>query len=444
MTSINFRKNFEKSGKLDLLENYRGEVRKNEPLVRQLINFIILCKGWFIAVVGVACAVLVGLITIPLLFEKYLGFEFTKLINALAPLVVILAFIPVNALFLVLFERRFLALLTTRLGPNRVGPNGFLQTIADALKLLFKEDTTPATSDKILFTLAPALFFFPSVMVFLPILSVVGGGVGVFEKINFASSLLFVFGISSMSVISLLMAGWASNNKYSILGGLRSAAQAISYEIPLILSLVALVILTGSLNLKTISLAQEGGFFDWNIFGAGVLSKVNWSSITSIISALMSFVLMPVLAFIIFFCSLAESNRTPFDLPEAESELVSGFNTEYSGIKFALFFLAEYTNLFLAGVLMSLIFFGGPFIGIPALDQALKGLLESTPLGNVSWLPYFILVLFKAYLFVALAVWLRATLPRFRSDQLMQLAWKTLIPVCLVVILLSALVKVLA
>jgi NADH-quinone oxidoreductase subunit H len=439
-----FKKLFGQRGNLDLLQNYRGEIRQNKPVLIEVIKFFIVVSFWIAASFGAGVIAAAAAVTFTPLLLKPLGAPqwVLNFAAATAPLAAVMTFIPVNAMFLVLLERKLLALVTTRLGPNRVGFNGLLQTFADALKLLFKEDIVPARADRILFFLAPVLFFAPSVIVFLPIMSVASNGVGPFAQTIFPSSLIFVIAVSSLAVMGLVMAGWASDNKYALIGGLRSAAQAISYEIPLVLSLVAFVIIVGSLNLQQIANAQSAGFHDWNIWAGGALSQVaNYGSPLKIIFVAVQFVLFLVLAFLFYFCSLAEVNRIPFDLPEAESELVSGYNTEYSGMKFALFFLAEYTNLFITSAIFAILFLGGPFTGIPALDNGLKDALQSTIIGNLSWLAGAFVLLIKCYLLVSLAIWVRATLPRFRSDQLMGLAWKVLIPISLVAVLVAALCK---
>lgn len=382
-----------------------------------------------------------------------------ELIAFLAPTVTIATIIPINALFMVLCERKFLALLTMRMGPTKVGPNGFLQTVADAVKLLFKEDIIPNGADKLLFTLAPALFFAPAMIVFLPLLSVAANNTGVFADTNLDIGLLFIIGIASLGTMSIVMGGWASNNKYSLIGGLRSAAQAVSYEIPMVLSIIAIVLMTGSINLVEISNSQIGGLFNWNIFGKGYISKVplifansGGSFMTGLLALLL--VTICVALFIIFVVSsTAEVNRTPFDIPEAESELVSGYNTEYTGMKFALFFLAEYTNLFVASAIAVVLFLGGSHLPVPIEWEAelygslmnvtinlpvfgtFGGLLEGLSLG---WVLTSTVFLFKIYLMVILSIWIRATLPRLRQDQLMEFGWKYLIPLTLMIIFVLA------
>lgn len=315
--------------------------------------------------------------------------------------------------FLVLMERKVLAWMTQRKGPNRVGPWGTLQTFADALKLLFKEDIMIKGQDKFLFTIAPAIFFLPAFVFF---------GLIPFTDQLLAVALpagaLFVFAISSISVVGIVLAGWASNNKYSLLGGMRSAAQAISYEIPLVMAVLAVVLFTGTMNISQIVQAQQGPL--WNWYG---------------------FLLTPLSLVIFFVSALAEVNRIPFDLPEAESELVSGYNTEYSGMKFALFFLAEYASLFAMSAFTAAFFLGGyysPFgfflsdlLGnqVPVLTQLVR---------QIEMLFWFML---KTYFFIFLAMWIRGTLPRLKPDQLMGFSWKFLIPLSLINIFAIAIGK---
>lgn len=332
--------------------------------------------------------------------------------------------------FMVLMERKVLAWLTQRKGPNRVGPFGLLQTLADGVKLLFKEDVMTPGQDKLLFVLGPALFIFPVFVLyaFVP-----------FTDFLFTLALpvgaLAVFALSSISMIGMVLAGWASNNKYSLIGGMRSAAQAISYEIPLILSVLAVVLFTGSMNLDTIVKAQQGP-----------LGALSWYW----------FFLTPVSFLVFLISSIAEVNRIPFDLPEAESELVSGYNTEYSGMKFALFFLAEYAALFVMSALTVTFFFGGyasPLAGIQLGDLTFTTTLMET-FGVSAWLSSvtgvlavdFLLkqfemitwFLLKTYWFIFFAMWLRGTLPRLKPDQLMGFSWKFLIPVSLINVLVVA------
>ena len=265
---------------------------------------------------------------------------FAEITWPIIPFVCVAILIILVVLFLVLMERKVLAWLTVRKGPNRVGPFGFFQTIADAIKLLCKEDIMSKDTNKILFTLAPVIVFAPIMVIYglMPFTEK-------FVAINLAAGLFMVFALSSITTVGIVLAGWASNNKYSLLGAMRSAAQAISYEIPLIIAVLSIAVLAGTLNLSDIVAAQSGGVSDQTFLNWNVLS---WNIIPSFIG------------FIVFFiCSIAEVNRIPFDLPEAESELVSGYNTEYSGMKFALFFLAEYSAMFIMSVLIVTLFLGG-------------------------------------------------------------------------------------
>jgi NADH-quinone oxidoreductase subunit H len=325
------------------------------------------------------------------------------------------------AVVMVLMERKVLAWFTQRKGPNRVGPGGLLQSIADGVKLLLKEDIMTPVQDKFLFTLAPALFLFP-VFALYALVPFSESLVGV----SLPLGLMALFALSSISVIGLVLAGWASNNKYSLLGGMRSAAQAISYEVPLILSVLGVVLFAGSGNLHTIIQAQSGGMHTWYAF------------------------MLSPLSFLLFYtASIAEVNRVPFDLPEAESELVSGYNTEYSGMKFATFFLAEYAGLFIFSALTVALFFGGytsPLGGTLA-DKlgyaegianalslpALKSLIINAE--QVFWM------LSKTYVFIYLAMLLRGTLPRLKPDQLMGFCWKFMIPLALINLFMLAFAK---
>ena len=314
--------------------------------------------------------------------------------------------------FMVLMERKVLAWLTQRKGPNRVGPYGLLQTVADGVKLLFKEDIATPGQDRVLFNMGPMLFLVPAFVIYmmLPFTSSL-------EAVDLSVGVLFVFALSSLSVLGIVLSGWASNNKYSLLGGMRSAAQAVSYEIPLVMSAMAVVLAAGSLNLKQIVESQNTGL--------GIFS---WYFIS----------LLPLAFGIFYTSSIAEVNRIPFDLPEAESELVSGYNTEYSGMKFAMFFLAEYASLFGMSVLTATLFLGGYYSPIGGLILEKLGINNPLllQLEMATWL------IFKTYACITFAMWIRGTLPRLKPDELMGFSWKFLIPLSLVNLLVVATLKV--
>lgn len=430
---------------LNLLEKFRPhKIYKASPVVG-IFSFLILCIFWF-TIIYSATAIST------LLFVKFIP-QFLLSLNLdslaqisyyLAPLIAVMVLIPANATFLVLNERKILALLTVRIGPNRVGPNGFLQTVADAIKLLFKEDVTPQGADKLIFSLAPVIFFAPTTIAFIPLLACATNNYGPFVTCDLGIGILFIMAISSISVIGLVLGGWASNNKYSLMGGLRSAAQSISYEIPMILTIISMIVLTGSINLNEIANKQAGGILNWNIFAFGnfpLLLKLFPLGKDSIIGtyALIAFGVGIVLFFIFFISAFAEVNRIPFDLPEAESELVSGYNTEFSGMKFALFFLAEYTALFIICCVASVLFFGGGHL--PVSLETERNILETftnSSFGDLSWLLPSSILMLKAYTLIFISVWVRATLPRLRYDQLMSFSWKFLIPLSLINIFVSA------
>jgi len=299
-------------------------------------------------------------------------------------------------IFLIWLERKIAAHIQDRLGPMRVGWHGVLQSFADGLKLLFKEDIIVDGADRFLFKLAP----FVTVMGAFAAFAVLPWGDGlVISNINIG--LLYAIAITSFGAIGLLMAGWASNNKYALYGGMRSAAQMVSYEIPTAIIILTIVMQVGSLNLQDVVVAQQGGFGNFT----------NWF----IFRLHFGFLPLNMIGFIVFFiCGLAETNRNPFDIPEAESELVAGFHTEYSGMRFAMFFLAEYGAMFFVSALGAVLYLGGwsgPFVSGP------------------------ISLFFKSLLLVFVQMWLRWTLPRLRVDQLMSLCWKYLIPICFVVLI---------
>ncbi|MCK6605810.1 MAG: NADH-quinone oxidoreductase subunit NuoH [Ignavibacteriaceae bacterium] len=324
---------------------------------------------------------------------------------AIFPLLFVIPF----ALMAVYAERKVSAYMQNRIGPNRTGPLGLLQTTADILKLLQKEDMRPGHSDRFLTSASPIVVFLGSYLIYaaLPFNSILTGA-------TLDLGLLFLLSVSGIVVIGILVAGWSSDNKYSLLGALRSAAQIISYEIPSVMVVMILFVITQSLSLTEISEKQTANIFNWYILGGPDLT---WKK----------FIFIPIMiisAVILFISTLAEVNRTPFDLPEAESELVAGFHTEFSGIKFALFFLAEYANMFAVSALIATVFFGGYQSPFGYLGDAL----------NLSWLvpaEQFFWFTIKALGLVFVQMWLRWTLPRLRIDQLMSLCWKYLIPIAL-------------
>lgn len=319
----------------------------------------------------------------------------------------------VAVVFMVLMERKVLAWITQRKGPNRVGPWGTLQTVADGVKLLFKEDVITGDQDAFLFTMAPVIFFVPSFVIYalIPFTDKLLG-------IALPLGLLFVFALSSLSVVGIVLSGWGSNNKYSLIGGMRSAAQAISYEIPLVLSALGVALASGTLNIKEIIEMQNQG-------GMGLFS---WYSLS----------IFPLSYIIFHIASIAEVNRIPFDLPEAESELVSGYNTEYSGMKFALFFLAEYASLFGMSAIMVCLFFGGYYSPIGGLLLDRFAGITDPMLLNIEMAFWMIA---KSYFFILLAMLIRGTLPRLKPDQLMAFSWKFLIPLSLFNIFMVAALK---
>lgn len=312
----------------------------------------------------------------------------------------LMAFMPLLwvipfALFAVWWERKISAHMQDRLGPMRTGWHGWSQTIADILKLIQKEDIIPTAADRFLFILAPYVVFIGSYAAFaaIPFSAAYVG-----SEINIG--LFYVISISSLVVVGLLMAGWASNNKWSLFGAMRSAAQIVSYEIPVALAILAVVMVAGTFDLQEINRAQSGWFWNWFVF--------------------QKFPLLFVAMVIYFVASLAEVNRTPFDIPEAESELVGGYHTEYGGMRFALLFLSEYANMFAVSAIASALFFGGwnsPF-----------GDFLSGPFWGLCWF------LGKGMAFIFVQMWLRWTLPRLRVDQLMYIGWKVLIPFAFVVV----------
>jgi NADH-quinone oxidoreductase subunit H len=309
-------------------------------------------------------------------------------------------------LVLVIMERKVSAYMQVRLGPNRVGPKGMLQSLADTLKLLMKEGLTPDGADKFLFNLAPFIAMIASMLLLAPIAFAKD-----FQIWDINIGVLFISAVSSISVISILMAGWASNNKYSLLGAMRSGAQIVSYELSAGLSVLCIVILTGSLKLSDIIQSQENG---WWIFKGHI---------------------PVIIAFVIFLVAVtAETNRAPFDLAEAESELTAGFHTEYSGMKFALFFLAEYVNVFIVCGIGATLFLGG---WMPLHIGNWNGFNHI-----MDFIPSSIWFFGKTFFLIFVIMWFRWTFPRLRIDQLLNLEWKYLLPISMLNILLVTLMAI--
>ncbi len=381
----------------------------------------------------------------------------------LAATIILLMTIP-TAFLIIYMEMKIIALMNLRIGPDRVGPFGSLLSVVHGLKVLMKEDFTPTGADSLVFTWAPVVTYLASVMTLL----VIPFAPGLYGQ-DFNIGLLYFFAVGGLSVVGLLMAGWSSYNKYSLLGGLRSAAQVISYEIPLTLSVVGLILLAGTMSLNQIVLNQSGWFTDWYVFQ------------------------QPLGVLIFFIAATAEANRTPFDLTEADSEIVAGFATEYSGMRFGFFFFAEYVNVFIISALTVTLFFGGwnaPFpwpwpvtlsldpggLGIGLLllvaivplvltivfavpfwiaSSRIKGwqaLIGGFVLANLflvavvgaglyiglDWVAGVLWFMLKTYAFVFTFVWMRGTLPRVRIDQLMDFAWKWLLPASLLNLFVTA------
>lgn len=321
------------------------------------------------------------------------------------PFCIIAAALLVVVIALVLVERKLLGFFTQRKGPNRVGFWGILQTIADALKLLCKENITPEKSDRFLFNLAPILIFVP-VMAALGIIPYSAE----FTFVNSSTNVILYLILAAFPVLSIFLAGWASNNKYSLLGAARSIAQVLSYELPITFSVLAVVVLASSMNMTEITLAQTSKF---GVFG--------WFAIPCVLGFVITFI-----------CILAELNRCPFDLPEAESELICGYNTEYSGMRFAIFYLSEYAMMFANSIFLAVLFLGG------YLSPFGKYLFGSAPLiyfEQAFWL------FLKAGLLIFVMIWIRATLPRLASYDLLKFSWVILLPLSIVNLFAAVIIK---
>ncbi|MEC4891048.1 MAG: NADH-quinone oxidoreductase subunit NuoH [Nitrospira sp.] len=342
-----------------------------------------------------------------------------RLAVSLAQIAAVMGIVMLTVMILTLAERKVLGWMQDRMGPMEVGPYGILQPIADGLKLFFKEDIVPAGANKFMFTLAPILAMVPAMIGFAVIpfgpdltLDVFGISVKPFVISDINIGILYILAFASIGAYGIILGGWASNSKYSLLGGLRSAAQVISYELNVGLAIVGVLIMAGSLSLVKITEAQAGGFWHWYVF---------------------AFPAPQIFAFVVYVISaVAETNRVPFDLPEAESELVAGFFTEYSGMRFAFFFIAEYANMVLVSCVAAAMFLGGWNAPYPGTILAQIGLEGFAWIEGVAWFTV------KVYGFLFLFFWLRATLPRLRYDQLMKFGWKVMLPIALGNIVVTA------
>ena len=436
----------------------------------------VISKGWnrltlpgkiVFTVIPVLIALTIALVAAIVLLGPWLlelALDNLEVVRFIVAATAILLMTVPTAFLIIYMEMKGIALMNLRIGPDRVGPYGSLLSVVHGLKVLMKEDFTPTGADPIVFTWAPVVVYLASVMTLL----VIPFAPGLYGQ-DFNLGLLYFFAIGGLSVVGLLMGGWSSYNKYSLLGGLRAAAQVVSYEIPLTLSVVGLILLAGTMSLNQIVLNQSGWFTDWYV----------WQQ--------------PLGALIFFIAATAEANRTPFDLTEADSEIVAGFATEYSGMRFGFFFFAEYVNVFIISALTVTLFFGGwnapfpwpwpieiaidpasagigmlLFIGITPVVltllfaapfwvassrirswQALVagfvlanlfivGILVAWAYVGLDWVAGILWFMLKTYVFVFIFVWMRGTLPRVRIDQLMDFAWKWLLPAALLNLFVTA------
>ncbi len=335
------------------------------------------------------------------------------LIEALIKAVVFFIFLLITAAFSVWFERRIAGLMQDRIGPNRTGPAGILQPFADVFKLFFKEDIVPKKADKFIHGLAPIISVTMAALLYtvLPLahyIEIYGRKIYIGIAPNINIGIVFILAMTSLSVYGITLAGWASNNKYSLLGGLRSAAQLISYELSMGMSIIGVVMVCGTLGTNDIILHQAS--WKWNVF------------------------LQPLGFIIYFIAALAEINRTPFDLPESEQELVSGYSTEYSGMRFGMFYLSEYANMATSSLIMVMLFFGGWQLPFPQEWLGLKDGSILLALVQAS------VMIIKALILVFIIIWIRWSIPRFRYDQLMKFGWHILMPLALLNLVVTAIV----
>ncbi len=334
---------------------------------------------------------------------------------ATAKIAIVMVTVLITVAVLTLAERKILSWMQDRMGPMEVGPYGILQPIADGIKLFFKEDIIPAGANWLLFSLAPILSLVPAFIGFAVIpygpnqeIELFGVTIKPFIITDINIGILYILAFASIGAYGVILGGWASNNKYSLLGGLRAAAQVISYELNVGLAIIGVLILSGSLSMVTIAEKQAGGFWHWNLFGG-----------------------LQIISFVVYvISSVAETNRLPFDLPEADSELVAGWMTEYSGMRFAFFFMAEYANMILVSCIASVLFLGG-------YNAPYPGTLLPEHLAWIEGVAWFTV---KVYFFLFLFFWIRATLPRLRYDQLMRFGWKVMLPLALANIVVTSIV----
>ncbi len=340
---------------------------------------------------------------------------------------IVMVTVLITVAILTLAERKVLSWMQDRMGPMEVGPYGILQPIADGIKLFFKEDIIPSGANWVLFSLAPILSLVPAFIGFAVVpygpnieYELYGVTIKPFIITDINIGILYVLAFASIGAYGVILGGWASNNKYSLLGGLRAAAQVISYELNVGLAIIGVIILSGSLSMVTIAEKQAGGILNWNIVGMGHgLGIWWWIPVTQVVG------------FVVYvISSVAETNRLPFDLPEADSELVAGWMTEYSGMRFAFFFMAEYANMILVSCIASVLFLGGYHAPYPGtLFPGILGYFE-----GIAWFTV------KVYGFLFLFFWIRATLPRLRYDQLMRFGWKVMLPLALANIVITSIV----
>ena len=338
---------------------------------------------------------------------------------------VVMVTVLLTVAVLTLAERKVLSWMQDRMGPMEVGPYGILQPIADGIKLFFKEDIIPSGANWLLFSLAPIISLIPAFIGFAVVpygpnieIELYGVTIKPFIITDINIGILYVLAFTSIGAYGVILGGWASNNKYSLLGGLRAAAQVISYELNVGLAIIGVIILSGSLSMVTIAEKQAGGILNWNIIGMGHgLGIWWWIPVTQVVG------------FVVYvISSVAETNRLPFDLPEADSELVAGWMTEYSGMRFAFFFMAEYANMILVSCIASVLFLGGYHAPYPGtLFPGILGYFE-----GIAWFTV------KVYGFLFLFFWIRATLPRLRYDQLMRFGWKVMLPLALANIVITS------